>query len=656
MATTSAVAPAAPAGGAGLFRAVRRFVPYLRPYYPRFALVLTLLVAVSLASLGQMYLVMLGLDRIVHMGADMPAMSAHDHGQMVGAFAGDLRAVGLVALGFVGIQLAVTVARTVNTVNMARVIELLSSSLRRDLLRRLHRLTLDAHRQQSGGEWITRVLFDVDRLRSLLSGALLQTVYNLLFLAAASAFLLAINPRITLPVVAIIPVMALVSYRWSRRLQPAYEEQQRAWDRVVGYMTERLEGLRDVVTFGRQEQELASLDRLATGYRDLHVATSYKRATLSAFLEVCTFFVTGLLIWFGGLQFLSAASGAPDSVFAGARALMPMTWMLLGVDKMMASMGMAEGAALSAGALSAFVLFAGRMVSPVRGLSHQYGELAQIQVSAARVLEILDRDEERTAGRELPPLRGRIALEDVTFGYDPERPVLHEVSLVIEPGQHVALVGPTGAGKTTLTHLLSRFYEPDRGRVVVDGVDLREVSLASLRRQVISVAQETELFDGTVLENIRFGRPDASDEQVVAAAAAVGVHELLLALPRGYQTQLGEAGARLSAGQRQLVALARAMLADPRVVILDEAVSSVDPATRDAVVGALRRLLEGRTALMVAHQLGLASQADEVLVLEDGRIVESGPPAALLARGGRFADLWRAQGGGPTQGRELTAT
>jgi ABC-type multidrug transport system fused ATPase/permease subunit len=628
----------------GPFTTLRRFLPYLRPYTLHFTLVLAMLIVTTIASLGQMYLIMVGLDYIVNIRHDMPGMDMSGMAGMAGMsdiYAAQIQQVGLIALAFIALQLLISATKIVNNIVMSQVSERLSVTMRQDVLRRLHKVSLYAHRQQAGGAWISRVLFDVDRLRSLLSGALLKTVYSLLFLIVASVFLLAINPRITLPVIIFIPVMAAIAYRWSRRLQPGYDVQRKAWDRVVGFVSERLEGRLDIRAFGREAEELGAFEQITDHYRDLHTRTSLQRAALSAYLEVAAYIVTCLLIWFGGLQFISSqANQTPNSVFIGARALMPMAWMLLGVDKMMASMGMAQGAALSAGALSAFVLFAGRMVSPIRGLSHQYGELAQIHVSATRVLDILDQPEEREGGAELPPVAGRITFEHVSFGYQRDLPVLRDVSLTIAPGQHVVIVGPTGAGKTTLVNLMSGYCEPTQGRILIDDHDLRTISLRSLRRQLVAVPQETELFDGTVMENIRFGKPDATNGEVVDAAQSIGVHELLSKLSRGYQTPIGEGGTRLSSGQRQLVALARAALAAPRVLVLDEAVSSVDQKTQTVIMNALRHLLEGRSALLVAHDLTLAWQGDYVVVIDGGRIVEMGPPHDLLARGGRFAELW----------------
>jgi ABC-type multidrug transport system fused ATPase/permease subunit len=603
----------------------RRFLPYIRPHLWRLTAAIVLVVASTVVGLAQMYAVMVGINYVV---------------------AADLGAVGFIAVMLGAIALALNLIKVIDGLIMSRLNQLLSVELRHDLLSRVHRLDLGEHTRQVSGEWISRVLFEADRFQKFFTGKVLEIAKSLVWIIGVGAFLLAVNARITLPVLVMIPVLGIVSYRWVRRLRGVFQKQRTEWDKVVGFMSQHLDGVADIRAFGQERAVMDRFEEAAERYRIVHTGLSIKRVVLASFLDLCGFVAIGMIMFFGGLEFLGASGKAPDAVFKGATGMMPMSWMLLGTNKMMATMGMAQGAALSAGALSAFVLFVKRLLNPVRDIAHQLAELADVKVSAGRILDILDRSEEPDHGEALPPVRGRIEFDHVTFGYEEGRPILRDVSLTIEPGQEVAFVGPTGAGKTSLMNLLSRFYEPQTGAIRVDGHDLRTVSPSSLRRQIAVVPQEAVLFDDTVLENVRFGRPEATDAEVVEAAVRAGADGVLGALPEGYRTRVGERGVRLSLGQRQLVALTRAMLAEPRVVVLDEAVSSVDGATQEAVMAAVRRLVQGRTALVVAHRLNLVRDADLVAVVEAGRIVEQGPPERLLEAGGRFATLWETQAQG----------
>lgn len=606
------------------FKLASRFAPYVRPHGWRLAAAVGVISAGTLVGIGQMYTVMMGINYVV-----------------VGA----LDRVGAAALVLCGIGIALQLAKLAEGVIVTRLNERMTITLRQDLLYRLHRLELSQHATRLSGDWISRTLFEADRFRDFLTGRLLNMAKSALWFLGAAAFLLAIDALVTLPVLALIPVLGVVAFVWLRRLREQSKAQRLAWDKVMGFMTQRLDGLADIQAFGQQTATIAQFNEIAERYRRVHTRLSKERLVLSSVMELSGFVAIALVIFFGGLQLTLGSGMTPGKAFGVAAGLMPMTWMLTGTNKMMASMGMAQGAALSAGALSAFVLFAKRLLNPVRDIANEVAELADARISAGRLLEILDLPEEGDQGIELPSLTGRIEFDHVTFGYEEGRPVLRDITLTIEPGQHVTFVGPTGAGKTSLMNLLSRFYQPVSGAVRVDGYDLSQVSLSSLRRQVVVVPQEAIMFDGAVLENIRFGRPDASDAEVLEAAARIGADPVLGRLPAGYQTAVGERGSRLSVGERQLIALARAMLAEPRIVILDEAVSSVDPASQQTIMKAVHELLRGRTALLVAHQLNLVLDADLVVVVEGGRLVEQGPVDRLISSGGRFAALWQAQMG-----------
>ncbi len=298
---------------------------------------------------------------------------------------------------------------------------------------------------------------------------------------------------------------------------------------------------------------------------------------------------------------------------------------------------------VSPGDLFAFVLFAGILIGPFGSAARVFAQVKEAQGAMARVFEILDTEPEigdRPDAIELPPLAGHVRVEDVSFAYDPRQPVLAGVSFEAKPGEVVAIVGPTGAGKTTLINLLHRFYDPTAGRITLDGYDLRAVRIESLYRQIALVPQETVLFGGTILDNIRYGREDAPEEEIIAASRAANAHEFIAALPDGYRTVVGEKGVNLSGGQRQRLAIARAVLKNPRLLILDEATSALDSESERLVQEALDRLMAGRTTFVVAHRLTTVQGADRILVLNKGRIVEEGTHAALMERRGLYHYLY----------------
>jgi ABC-type multidrug transport system fused ATPase/permease subunit len=621
--TTTTAEPAdARAARKILWNAVKRFLPYMRPHLGWMSVATFMAVLSSITTIAVMYTVMAGIGHIV---------------------LGDLAAIRGTAINLMVLVVIENVIRIVYNAAMIRVNERLTVTIRNDLVARLHSVQLSRHVEQASGEWVTRVLFEANRFRGFLTKSVMEVVNSVVWFIAFSVFLLALSPAVALPTLVAIPLMVYVALWWTARLRPDTRRQRQEWDKMVGYLNQRIDGLTDVRAFGQEQALLDELDRRSATYNVVHNRLSRKRLWLSSHLSFSVHFALALLIFFGGLQIIQGHALGSGFFFSLASGMMPMTWMLLGTDTMMASMGMAQGAALAAGTLAAFALFVKKMLNPVRDLAHQLGEASDMAVSAQRILDVLDLPAEDDNGEALPEVRGELEVDGVSFGYSEGPEVLHDLTLSARPGEHIGIVGSSGAGKSTLMQLLVRLYTPTSGAIRIDGHDLSTVSRSSVRNQVLLVTQEAQLFDGTVAENIRFGKPDATDDEVVAAATSVGADEVIAELGQGYGTRVGERGSRLSVGERQLVALARAMLMDPKVIILDEAVSSVDPARQRIVLAAIRRLLDGRTAVVVAHWLALVEDLDQVFVLEDGRIVESGNPVELLTAHGRLAELLDVQ-------------
>jgi ATP-binding cassette subfamily B protein/subfamily B ATP-binding cassette protein MsbA len=404
----------------------------------------------------------------------------------------------------------------------------------------------------------------------------------------------------------VIPLMGLATLFWRKQARERYREVRRAIAAVNANLQENISGVRVVQAFAREPRNLKTF---AEGPNLRNFQANAKAAKLAA-------------VFFPTIDFISIAAKALVIWFG-----VQMVWKNT----------------LTAGELVAFMLYVDRFFDPIRELSERYNTLQATMAAGERIFELLDTEPDILDSPDavaIPHMRGEVEFDGVSFSYDDKTVVLDGVNLHVAPGQTVAFVGATGAGKTSLVKLIGRFYDVDGGAIRVDGVDVRKWKLASLRSQMSIVLQEPFLFTGPVCENIRYGRLDATDDDVESAARAVGAHEFIARLPDGYDTQVEEGGANLSVGQRQLLSFARALLADPKVLILDEATSSVDTQTEQVIQQALRRLLAGRTAFIVAHRLSTITGADKVVVLDKGRIVEQGPHAELLEQRGVYYRLY----------------
>ncbi len=482
------------------------------------------------------------------------------------------------------------------------------ADLRVRIFERVEQLSLQYLEGSEAGDLMSRLVNDIDAINSFLSQGLAQSVGALFALLGVVGAMLALDWKLALATLAIVPVMLLTTGAFSRMARRAFRRTRETIGDVSADLQEELGGVKVAQAFNRSELNIRRFAARNAANRDANVSANAVTSAFAPAMDVLSTLDTAIVAGYGGY--------------------------------------LAVNGAISVGVVVAFLQYVRNFFRPIQTVA-QVWTLAQSAFAAAeRVYELIDMTpdiQDAPDAVTLGTLEGRVVFENVTFAYEPERPVLKDVSLVAEPGQTLAIVGPTGAGKSTLVSLIPRFYEVQQGRVLVDGHDVRRVTRQSLRSQIGMVLQEPFLFSGTVMDNIRYGRLEATDEEVIAAAKAANAHAFIARLPEGYQTPVGERGGLLSQGQRQLVSIARAILADPRILILDEATASVDTRTEALIQQALARLLAGRTSFVIAHRLSTVRNADLILAMDHGEIVETGTHEELLARGGLYADLYRRQ-------------
>jgi ATP-binding cassette subfamily B protein/subfamily B ATP-binding cassette protein MsbA len=566
----------------------KRLIAFTRPYMGRLTLSALLMLIASAAAVAGPYFVKIAIDS--------------------GLDAGNAVLLRYTILAY----LAVSVVQWVGTyyrVNiMAWVGQSIIYDLRKKLFTHLQELSLGFYSRYSVGRVITRAINDVETLRDFLTWALLAIARDVFTLALIILVMLDMNVRLALLTFSVLPIMVLITILFRRASRAAYRKVRAAISWVNSVLAENVNGVRVVQAFSRQKQNYEHFRDYVNRYHlERAIATARISSVFSPSVDLLGAIAIGLVVWLGGTAVL--------------------------------------GETISAGVLVAFILYIDRFFEPIRDLSRRYDALQSTMIGWERIMGLLDTPvevQDTPQARELPVIQGEVTFEHVSFHYsDDPAPILTGIDLHIRPGETVALVGETGAGKTTMVKLLSRFHDPTEGCILVDGHDLCSVTQASLRRQMGVVLQDPFLFNGTVAENIRFGRLAATDAEVEAAAKAVGAHDFIVNLRKGYETSVEEGGVMLSVGQRQLLSFARALLADPRILILDEATSSVDTQTEQIIQKALARLLKGRTSFVIAHRLSTIRNADRIVVIHDGRIIEQGSHAELLTTQGMYYDLYR---------------
>jgi ABC-type multidrug transport system fused ATPase/permease subunit len=514
----------------------------------------------------------------------------------------------LVAVGFVIVSAATFAAQYTQNYMLEWLFGRMEYDLRSGIFDHLQALSLRYFADKEVGSVVSRATNDIDKISELISSGIITGMADLLTLVGIMAVMFSLNLELSLISFSMVPLMLVWIILWGKRVRTVYRETRMTIASVSAQMEESVSGIKEIQSFNKEEDTRKTFERVNETNMTANVEAG---RVMSAFFPTVVFFASlgqAIVLWFGGA-----------SVIRGA---------------------------LSVGTLFVFMSYITRFFQPIQELSNIWNSFQSAMAASERVFGIIDAPIEivdAPDAYELGPVEGRIVYDHMTFGYQEDQPVLEDINLVVEPNTTVAFVGPTGVGKTTMINLLYRFYDPTGGSIMVDGHDLRKVKIESLRRQMGIVLQDPFLFSGTIMDNIRYSRPTASDDEVIEVSKAVGTHEFIRRLPEGYETEVMERGSRLSVGQRQLVSLARALLADPRILIMDEATSSIDAYTELLIQNAMNRTLKGRTAIVIAHRLSTVRNADTIVVLEGGRIVEKGRHEELLKEEGLYKKLYELQ-------------
>ena len=580
---------------------IPRLLKWIKPYWAYMTFACIIMLLASGISLISPYLIRMAIDKAIPNAMNLPVSATvwEKYGLLI-----------KISIFLFVSTLVVRFLLAAKLKLMTRVAQRIIVNIRKEVFTKLQALPFTYFESRPHGKILIRVVNYVNSLSELLSNGIIQLISDLFTLVVIVFFMLAIDVRLTLVCMAVLPVLFIILFSMKKKQHEAWKQESYKRSNLTAYLSESLNGMKITQSFARE------------------------KVNQGIFNELCD---KCKKVWIRAVNINNIIWPVVDNLSTLGVALVYVTGI--------AWLGDGYGGSVTVGTLVAFAAYIWRFWMPIQNLGNFYNQMVTTGAYVERIFELLGEPEDITdkpGAKELPPIRGHVCFDHVNFSYEPGNPILKDVNFTITPGMSVAIVGPTGAGKTTIVNLLTRFYNPDNGQILIDGIDLQDLQIKSIRKQVGVMLQDSFLFSGTIMDNIRYGRLEATDEECIAAAKTVQAHDFIMAFPDGYNTKLTANGGGLSQGQKQLLAFARVLLSDPRILILDEATSSVDTQTEKALQNGIDELLKGRTSFIIAHRLSTIRNSDVIFFVDHGEIVERGNHDELMKLDGNYAALVKA--------------